>query len=233
MALLCCCVQLCLLQCMLHAEWLLCGAYTWPVAMSVIQLALALAPTGLWDPYRDIHMGECAELCARHYGISREQQDQHAITSHQRAQAATASGAFLREIVPVEVAGPRGRPPVVVSADEGPSKMDADKLHRLKPYFAKVWGQAVAPSCVVLCCHLWHTAVTCHPVSTLLAWASMWAACGDACSTSAAATACQVSSLDMPAALAEHAAICHRHRRVAPSQPATRLPSQTVLAHWS
>jgi acetyl-CoA C-acetyltransferase len=99
-------------------------------------------------------MGECAEICARHYGISREQQDQHAITSHQRAQAATASGAFLREIVPVEVAGPRGRPPVVVSTDEGPSKMDADKLQRLKPYFAKVWGQAVALPCGALCCHL-------------------------------------------------------------------------------
>jgi acetyl-CoA acetyltransferase len=105
---------------------------------------------GLWDPYRDIHMGECAEICARHFGISREQQDQHAIISHQRAQAATAAGTFLREIVPVEVAGPRGRPPVVVSTDEGPSKMDADKLKRLKPHFAKVWRPASLHVCTSL-----------------------------------------------------------------------------------
>lgn len=43
---------------------------------------------GLWDPHNDAHMGDCAELCATHYQISREEMDDHAIEAFQRAQAA-------------------------------------------------------------------------------------------------------------------------------------------------
>jgi hypothetical protein len=48
----------------------------------------AAAAVGLWDPYSDVHMGDCAELCAEHYQISREAMDDHAIEAFERARAA-------------------------------------------------------------------------------------------------------------------------------------------------
>src|SRR4029077_7041833 len=54
---------------------------------------------GLWDPYGDVHMGSCAELCASTYAISREAQDEFARESYRRAQAAAESGRFAAEIV--------------------------------------------------------------------------------------------------------------------------------------
>ena len=63
---------------------------------------------GLWDPYGDKHMGNCAELCAREYAFSREAQDEFARESYARARAAQDSGAFAAEIVPVEVPGRKG-----------------------------------------------------------------------------------------------------------------------------
>ncbi|KAG2437222.1 hypothetical protein HXX76_005885 [Chlamydomonas incerta] len=60
-----------------------------------------LVKDGLWDPYSNIHMGSCAELCADRYAISRQMQDEHALQSHQRAVAAAAAGHTLAEIVPV------------------------------------------------------------------------------------------------------------------------------------
>src|SRR5262245_6948088 len=58
---------------------------------------------GLWDPYGDIHMGNAAELCARTYGITREQQDAFARESYRRAQHAQQSGQSAAEIVAVKV----------------------------------------------------------------------------------------------------------------------------------
>ncbi|GIL63515.1 hypothetical protein Vafri_17557 [Volvox africanus] len=64
-----------------------------------------LVRDGLWDPYSNIHMGSCAELCAERFGVSRQQQDEHALQSHRRAAAAAAAGYTAAEIVPVPRAG--------------------------------------------------------------------------------------------------------------------------------
>ncbi len=60
---------------------------------------------GLWDPYKNKHMGNCGETCAAHYGFTREEQDAYAIESYRRAQAAIAEGRFDDEIVKVEIPG--------------------------------------------------------------------------------------------------------------------------------
>jgi len=90
---------------------------------------------GLWDPYGDKHMGNCAELCAREYAFSREAQDEFARESYARARAAQDSGAFAAEIVPVEVPGRKGV--TVVDKDEEPYRSDLDKMPGLKPAFDK------------------------------------------------------------------------------------------------
>jgi acetyl-CoA C-acetyltransferase len=89
---------------------------------------------GLLDAYDEEHMGSCAEWCARTYAFTRHDQDDYAIRSYRRAQAAIASGASAREIVPVEVPGRRGAV-TVVDADEGPGRADLDRLPTLRPAF--------------------------------------------------------------------------------------------------
>ena len=90
---------------------------------------------GLWDPYGDQHMGNCAELCAREFHFTREAQDAYAQESYTRARAAQESGAFAREIVAVEVPGRKGV--TVVERDEEPGKADLAKMPGLKPAFEK------------------------------------------------------------------------------------------------
>src|SRR5271156_3317529 len=58
---------------------------------------------GLWDPYNNQHMGNCAELCAKEKNFSRQEQDDYAIESFKRAQEAQKTGKFAREIAPVEI----------------------------------------------------------------------------------------------------------------------------------
>jgi len=91
---------------------------------------------GLWDPYDDMHMGRCGDMVAEKYGFSREDQDAFATTSYQRAQAAQKEGRFKEEIVPVEVPQRRGEP-LLVDADEEPSRVKLDKLPSLRPAFSK------------------------------------------------------------------------------------------------
>jgi acetyl-CoA C-acetyltransferase len=90
---------------------------------------------GLWDPYGDRHMGNCAELCAREYSFTREQQDAFALESYERARRATESGLSAREIVPVEVPGRKGT--TVVDRDEEPFKVDLARMSGLRPAFEK------------------------------------------------------------------------------------------------
>ncbi|EFJ29932.1 hypothetical protein SELMODRAFT_146037 [Selaginella moellendorffii] len=90
---------------------------------------------GLWDVYNDYGMGVCAEICAEQHTISREQQDNYAVQSYERAIAAHTAGAFEWEIVPVEVPGGKGRPSTIVSKDDGIDKLDAAKLKKLRPAF--------------------------------------------------------------------------------------------------
>lgn len=73
---------------------------------------------GLKDAYNDTFMGDAAEVCAVDHEVTREQQDDFAIASYQKAQKAHAEGKFLAEIVPFETPAFRGKPGVVISVDE-------------------------------------------------------------------------------------------------------------------
>ncbi|MBU6374822.1 MAG: thiolase family protein [Bdellovibrionales bacterium] len=99
------------------------------------QMVDTMIHDGLWDPYKNQHMGNCGELCAREWKFTREQQDAFAIQSYQRAQEAEKTGKFKFEIAPVTVSGKGGD--VVVDRDEGPSKVQFDKIATLKPAFDK------------------------------------------------------------------------------------------------
>lgn len=91
---------------------------------------------GLWDPYDNVHMGNCGEACAKERNISRAQQDEYAVESTNRAVRAQKEGAFKAEIVPVSVPQKKGDP-VVVSDDEGPKNAKPEKIPSLKPSFQK------------------------------------------------------------------------------------------------
>jgi acetyl-CoA C-acetyltransferase len=91
---------------------------------------------GLWDPYGDKHMGNCAELCAAKYSFTREDQDAFARESYRRARSAIENGSFARETIAVEVQ--RGRGPVdIVDTDEEPFRVDLEKMSGLSPAFQK------------------------------------------------------------------------------------------------
>ncbi len=90
---------------------------------------------GLWDPYDDVHMGSCAELCVKEYGFTREQQDEFALRSYERARQTTEDGTFAREITPVEVPG-KGEP-LTVERDEEPFRVDLSRIASLRPAFEK------------------------------------------------------------------------------------------------
>ena len=91
---------------------------------------------GLWDPYKDQHMGNCAELCVSKYKFTREEQDAFALESYKRAQNAAKSCAFSEEIAPVEVPQKKGDP-LRVDADEEPFSAPLEKMPTLKPSFQK------------------------------------------------------------------------------------------------
>ncbi|MFM8433553.1 MAG: acetyl-CoA C-acyltransferase, partial [Bacteroidota bacterium] len=95
-----------------------------------------LVKDGLWDVYKDYHMGNAAELCATECKISREDQDAYALESYRRSNAAYQAGKFKNEIAPVSVPV-RGKDPVVVSEDEEYRNLRADKVPTLKPAFQK------------------------------------------------------------------------------------------------
>ena len=100
-----------------------------------IKLIDSMVHDGLWDVYNDQHMGNCAELCAREKGISRESQDQFAASSYTRALEAQKAGKFAGEIAPVTIKGRKGD--VVVSEDEEPGRGNIDKLPKLRTAFDK------------------------------------------------------------------------------------------------
>ena len=91
---------------------------------------------GLWDVYNQVHMGSCAEICAREGEYSRAAQDEYTVGSYRRTLAAQDQGRFDKEIVPVEVPQRKGDPQVVIK-DEEPGKVKFDKIHTLRPVFEK------------------------------------------------------------------------------------------------
>jgi acetyl-CoA C-acetyltransferase len=89
---------------------------------------------GLWCAFEDIHMGNEAEIIAEKFGVTREEQDRFSLQSHQRAAAATSTGRFKDEIVPVEIKQKKGS--FWVEHDE-PIRSDSslEVLARLMPAF--------------------------------------------------------------------------------------------------
>ena len=91
---------------------------------------------GLWDPYSNVHMGNCGDATSRELGFSREELDAFASESYRRALAAQAEGRFTDEIIGVEVPQRKGDP-IVVAVDEEPGRGNPEKLPTLRPAFAK------------------------------------------------------------------------------------------------
>lgn len=102
------------------------------------QMLDSIIKDGLWDVYNQVHMGSCAEETAAKYGITREQQDGHALESYKRSAKAWAEGVFRDEVVPVTVKSRKGD--VVVAEDEEYKKVDFAKVPKLKPVFQKEGG---------------------------------------------------------------------------------------------
>jgi acetyl-CoA C-acetyltransferase len=90
---------------------------------------------GLWDPYSNQHMGNCAELCAKEKQISRGAQDEFAAESYRRALDAQKQGHFKAEIAAVEIADKKGT--IKVETDEEPGKGSIEKLPSLRTAFQK------------------------------------------------------------------------------------------------
>jgi acetyl-CoA C-acetyltransferase len=100
------------------------------------QIIDTLVHDGLWDPYGDMHMGNCGDTVAAKYDFTREDQDAFAAESYRRARAAQEQGKFKEEIVPVEVPQRRGDP-VLVDQDEEPGRGNPAKFGGLRPAFGK------------------------------------------------------------------------------------------------
>ena len=91
---------------------------------------------GLWEIFYGYHMGLTAENIAEKYGISREEQDEMGLLSHQRARAAITQGLFKEEIVPVVMPQKKGEP-VVFDTDERPMDTSLEKMAKLPAVFKK------------------------------------------------------------------------------------------------
>lgn len=90
---------------------------------------------GLWDPYNNLHMGNCAEACVREYQFSRAEQDDFAVESYHRARTAMEKGWFDKELAPVIVTS--GKVTNTVRTDEEPLAADLAKIAGLRPAFDK------------------------------------------------------------------------------------------------
>ena len=95
-----------------------------------------LAHDGLTDVYKNYAMGNAAELCASECGISREDQDEFAVESYKRSQAASNEGKFDNEIISISIPQRKGDP-VVFAKDEEPFNVKFDKIAGLRPAFQK------------------------------------------------------------------------------------------------
>ena len=108
----------------------------WGHRMGDGKLVDVMIKDGLWDAFNDYHMGVTAENVAEQYGLTKEQQDEVAAASQQKAVAAIEAGAFKEEIVPVIIKGKKGD--TVFDTDEYPKAgTTVEGLAKLKPAFKK------------------------------------------------------------------------------------------------
>jgi acetyl-CoA C-acetyltransferase len=106
------------------------------VKMGNFEMIDTMIKDGLWDAFNGYHMGNTAENVARQWQITRTQQDEFAVGSQNKAEAAQKSGRFKDEIVPVTVKGRKGD--VVVDSDEYPKHgTTLDAIAKLRPAFNK------------------------------------------------------------------------------------------------
>jgi acetyl-CoA C-acetyltransferase len=101
-----------------------------------ISMLDGITKDGLLDVYSKVPMGTCAELCAKEYTISREEQDNFAIASYTKAAEAWKAGKFNDEIVPVSVPQRKGDP-ILFAEDEEYKNVFLDKIPSLRPAFDK------------------------------------------------------------------------------------------------
>lgn len=105
--------------------------------MNNTQMVDMMVNDGLWDAFNGYHMGITAENVAEQWGITREELDEFAVTSQNRAEAAIKAGKFKDEIVPVEIPQRKGDP-VIFDTDEFPKfGTTMEKVAKLKPAFKK------------------------------------------------------------------------------------------------
>src|ERR1700726_1926206 len=114
-----------------HAQYLRGG-----VKMGNFELVDTMIKDGLWDAFNGYHMGNTAENVARQYQITRAQQDEFAVASQNKAEAAQKAGKFKDEIVPVTIKSRKGD--IIVDADEFPRHgATIDSVNKLRPAFDK------------------------------------------------------------------------------------------------
>lgn len=136
---------------------------------------------GLWDHYNDFHMGNTAELVAKKYSVSRQDQDAYAAESHRRAIAAQKAGRFDAEIATVEVKQKKGDP-IQVRVDESPrADSTVESLAKLRPAFQPDGGTVTAgnassindgASALVVCDEDWAKAHGVKPIARVLGYAT-------------------------------------------------------------
>tara|TARA_Y100001970_G_C14237595_1_gene862832 strand:+ start:1242 stop:2423 length:1182 start_codon:yes stop_codon:yes gene_type:complete len=89
---------------------------------------------GLWDPYNDMHMGNCAEVLSYENNINRENQDNFAKESYRRSIQAIRNGYFKYEIVPIEITD-KNKKIIIIDTDEEPNRVKLDKISNLRTVF--------------------------------------------------------------------------------------------------
>jgi acetyl-CoA C-acetyltransferase len=124
---------------------------------------------GLWDAFDDHHMGNCAEVCAAKYGLTREQQDNYAIESYRRANLAIKDGLFKEEMITIPE----------LDIDERPGSLKLDKVRTLKPAFQKDGGTVTAANAsslndgaaaLVLASGAWAQGRGLKPLARIIGW---------------------------------------------------------------
>ncbi|KAK3905816.1 Thiolase, N-terminal domain-containing protein [Staphylotrichum tortipilum] len=134
---------------------------------------------GLRDAYGQKElMGMQGELCSEEHGLTREMQDDYAVNTYQKAQAATEAG-FFTEIAPIEVSGGRGKPPIKVDRDEEVKNLNISKLKSVRPAFVPtgtVTAANAAPindgaAAVVLVSEAKLKELGIKPIAKILGWA--------------------------------------------------------------
>lgn len=94
-----------------------------------------LLKDGLTDVYHNFHMGNAAEMCVEKYNLTREQQDEYALSSYAKAAKATNDGKFKNEIIPIKIKHKAGE--IIIDNDEDVFKVIPEKVAKLNPVFIK------------------------------------------------------------------------------------------------